>query len=134
MCLPPHVLYCIDGEFEKILTKLRLRIKDNNNHLYRVSFVDFYFAFPTNFRVVFLPHTNTVILLEKYYCGTWLSSFYIKSFNIIIVPGWPNNNNMEIKIRKSLEIATKFVTKSLCTFFCASKSLKTSQLINKIKA
>ena len=78
MCLPPHVLYCIDGEFEKILTKLRLRIKDNNNHLYRVSFVDFYFAFPTNFRVVFLPHTNTVILLEKYCCGTWLSSFYRK--------------------------------------------------------
>lgn len=37
LCLPSHVLYCIDGEFEKILTKLRLRIKDNNNHLYRVS-------------------------------------------------------------------------------------------------
>ena len=89
LCLPPHVLYCIDGEFEKILTKLRLRIKDNNNHLYRVSFVDFYFALPTNFRVVFLPHTNTVILLEKYCCGTWLSSFYIKSFYIITVPGWP---------------------------------------------
>ena len=37
---------CIEGEFEKILTKLRLSIKDNNNYLYRVSFVDFYFAFP----------------------------------------------------------------------------------------
>lgn len=83
-----HLMY-IDGEFEKILTKLRLRIKDNNNYLYRVSFVDFYFAFPTNFRVVFLPHTNTVILLEKYCCGTWLKSFYIKSFYIITVPGWP---------------------------------------------
>ena len=60
-----------------------------NLRKYRVSFVDFYFAFPTNFRVVFLPHTNTVILLEKYCCGTWLSSFYIKSFYIITVPGWP---------------------------------------------
>lgn len=89
MCLPPYVLYCIDVEFEKILTKLRLRIKDNNNYLYSVSFVDFYFAFPTNFRVVFLPHTNTVILLEKFCCDTWLSSFYIKNFYTIIVPGWP---------------------------------------------
>ena len=28
-----------------------------------------------------------MILLEKYDCGTWLSSFCIKSFNIITVPG-----------------------------------------------
>ena len=35
----------------------------------RVSFIDFYLVFPTNFRIVFLPHTNTVILLEPY-CGT----------------------------------------------------------------
>ena len=27
----------------------------------RVSFIDFYLVFPTNFRIVFLPHTNTVI-------------------------------------------------------------------------
>ena len=45
-----------------------------------------------------------------------------------------NNNNMEIEISKSLEIATKFDTKTLCTFFSASKSIKTLQLINKIKA
>ena len=35
----------------------------------RVSFIDLYWLFPTNFRMVFLPHTNTVILLEPY-CGT----------------------------------------------------------------
>ena len=35
----------------------------------RVSFVDLYVVFPINFRIVFLPHTNTVILLELY-CGT----------------------------------------------------------------
>ena len=36
----------------------------------RVSFIDLYLVFPTNFRIVFLPHTNTVILLEPYclYC------------------------------------------------------------------
>ena len=35
----------------------------------RVSFIDLYLVFPINFRMVFLPHTNTVILLEPY-CGT----------------------------------------------------------------
>ena len=35
----------------------------------RVSFIDLYLIFPTNFRIVFLPHTNTLILLEPY-CGT----------------------------------------------------------------
>ena len=35
----------------------------------RVSFIDLYLVFPTNFRILFLPHTNTVILLEPY-CGT----------------------------------------------------------------
>ena len=32
-------------------------------------FIDLYLVFPTNFRIVFLPYTNTVILLEPY-CGT----------------------------------------------------------------
>ena len=36
---------------------------------YRVSFIDLYLVFPRNFRMIFLPHTNTVILLEPY-CGT----------------------------------------------------------------
>ena len=35
----------------------------------RVSFIDLYLVFTTNFRIVFLPLTNTVILLEVY-CGT----------------------------------------------------------------
>ena len=35
----------------------------------RVSFIDLYLVFPRNFRMIFLPHTNTVILLERY-CGT----------------------------------------------------------------
>ena len=35
----------------------------------RVSFIDLYLVFPTNLRTVFLPHTNTVNLLEPY-CGT----------------------------------------------------------------
>ena len=35
----------------------------------RVSFVGLYLVFPRNFRIIFLPHTNTVILLD-WYCGT----------------------------------------------------------------
>ena len=35
----------------------------------RVSFIDVYLVFPRNFRIAFLPHTNTVILMEPY-CGT----------------------------------------------------------------
>ena len=34
----------------------------------RVSFIDLYLVFPRNFKIVFLPHTNTVNLLEPY-CG-----------------------------------------------------------------
>ena len=34
----------------------------------RVSFIDLKLVFPTNFRVVFLSHANTVISLEPY-CG-----------------------------------------------------------------
>ena len=33
----------------------------------RVSFIDLYIVFPRNFRIVFLPYTNTVILLEPYF-------------------------------------------------------------------
>ena len=35
----------------------------------RVSFIDLYLVFRRNFRIVLLPHTNTVIFLEPY-CGT----------------------------------------------------------------
>ena len=33
-----------------------------------LSCTDHYLVFPTNFRIIFLPHTKTVILLEPY-CG-----------------------------------------------------------------
>ena len=46
----------------------------------RVSFIYSYFVFPTNFRIVFLLHSNHVILLEKWHCGIWLSPFYIKTW------------------------------------------------------
>ena len=58
----------MEGEFEQIITKIRLSIKATTAN-FRVSFIDLYFVFPSNFRMVFLPHTNTVILLEPY-CGT----------------------------------------------------------------
>ena len=29
-CLLPCVLYCMEGEFEQVITKIRLNIKDNN--------------------------------------------------------------------------------------------------------
>ena len=32
-CLLPCVLYCMEGEFEEIITKIRLSFKDNNNYL-----------------------------------------------------------------------------------------------------
>ena len=44
----------------------------------RVSFIDLYLVFPRNFRKVFLPHTNTVILLEPY-CGTITELGYLWS-------------------------------------------------------
>ena len=34
--------------------------------LSRVSFTDLFSIFPKNVRIVFLPHTNTVVLLERY--------------------------------------------------------------------
>ena len=50
-------------EFEQVIMKHRLIIKDNKTNC-RVSFIDFYSVFPTNFRAVFLPHTNTVIFMK----------------------------------------------------------------------
>ena len=35
----------------------------------RVTFINVNLVFPTNFRIIFSPHTNTVIWLEPY-CGT----------------------------------------------------------------
>ena len=52
------IINCTYSEFEQIITKLRWS-----------SFIDLHLVFPTNFRIVFLPLTNTVNLLEPY-CGT----------------------------------------------------------------
>ena len=52
----------------QIITKLRWSIRTTTINC-RVSFIDLYLVFPRNFRMIFLPHTNTVILQEPY-CGT----------------------------------------------------------------
>ena len=54
----------MEGEFEQIITKIRLSIKTTTANC-RVSFIDLYLVFPTNFRIVFLFLTNTAILLER---------------------------------------------------------------------
>ena len=51
----------LSGKFDWVL-----RTKTTN---YRVSFIDLNLVFPTNFRIIFLPHTNTVTWLEPS-CGT----------------------------------------------------------------
>ena len=60
----------------------------------RVSFIDLYLVFPRNFRMVFLPNTNTVILLEPY-CGT------------ITDPGLPVHNVLPVLNFYSDEIFLK---------------------------
>ena len=52
----------------------------------RVSFLDLYLVFPRNFRIVFLPHTNTVIVLERY-CGTISQSLGYLWINKVIKRG-----------------------------------------------
>ena len=49
----------------------------------RVRFIDLYLVFPTNFRIVFLAHTNTVILLEPY-CVTITEP----GLPVLILHGW----------------------------------------------
>ena len=51
-----------------IILTWALRTKTTNS---RVRFIDLYMylVFPKKFKIVFLPHTNTVILLGPY-CGT----------------------------------------------------------------
>ena len=75
---------CISSEFEQIIRKLCWNNKENNltttTTNCRVSFTDLYLVFPTNFRIVVLPRTNTLILLEPYcvvlslnLCYLWLN-------------------------------------------------------------
>ena len=51
-CLLPCVLYCMGDEFEQIITKLRWALRTTTINC-RVSFIDFYLVYPTNFRIVF---------------------------------------------------------------------------------
>ena len=37
--------------------------------------MDLYLVFPTNFRIVFLPHINTLILLEQSLGYQWFTQF-----------------------------------------------------------
>ena len=52
-------------------------------------FIDLYLVFPTNFRIVFLPYTNTVILQEPYY-------------GIITEQGHPTAIFGKISVRKTI--------------------------------
>ena len=42
----------------------------------RISFIDLYLVFPTNFRIVFLPHITTLILLEQSLGYQWFTQFF----------------------------------------------------------
>ena len=53
----------------------------------RVSFIDLNLVFPTNFRIVFLPYTNTVNLLEQH-CGT------ITEPGLPVIVPWKSNSRL----------------------------------------
>ena len=71
-CLLPCVSYCMELKLSMLSwTVWALRTTTTNC---RVSFIDLYLVFPTKFRIVFLPHKNTVIWLELlwYYHKVWV--------------------------------------------------------------
>ena len=77
-CLLPCILLLyINRSFSLVYTKGNLnKLSRNFVRALRttttncgVSFIDVYLVFPRNFGIAFLPHTNTVILLQPY-CGT----------------------------------------------------------------
>ena len=100
--------FCISSATFYIITVYRVNLNKLSRNFvgairttttnFRVSFIDLYLEFLTNFRIVFLPHTNTVILLEPY-CGTitepglpvwwqtflgcWLFPFHIRFWLLI---------------------------------------------------
>ena len=63
LCIISLYVRCIN--LSKLSRKFvrELRITTTNC---KVSFIDLYLVFPTTFRIVFLLHTTTVILLEPY--------------------------------------------------------------------
>ena len=76
----------------------------------RVSFIDLYLVFPTNFRIVFLPHKNNVILLEPY-SGT------------ITEPGLPVQRLRELFHDNYVQISMRNVAYGVCRqlFICLQK-------------
>ena len=65
-CLKSFSLIFIEFVFQWFHFSLR-REKKHRAVICRVSFIDFYLVFPRNVRIVFLTHTNTVILLKPYF-------------------------------------------------------------------
>ena len=76
----------------------------------RESFIDLYLVFPTNFNIVFLPHTNNVILLEPY-SGT------------ITEPGLPVQRLRELFHDNYVQISMRNVAYGVCRqlFICLQK-------------
>ena len=77
----------------------------------RVSLIDLYLVFPTTFRIVFLPHTNTVILL-KLYRGT------------VTEPGWPVVFIMNLKMPLK-KISLSAYSKAISHYFGFNRPIET---------
>ena len=72
----------------------------------RVSFIDLYLVFRRNFRIVFLPHSNTVILLEPY-CGTTFQSISLCSCQRIIIQMHIRGQMAEKWLKKAINMKTE---------------------------
>ena len=62
-CLLPCIIIVYRVNLNKLPRNLVVVLRTTTTNC-RVSFIDLYLVFPRNFRIVFLPHTNTVILLK----------------------------------------------------------------------
>ena len=62
----------------------------------RVSFINLYLVFPKNFRIVFLPHASTVILLEPY-CGITCSITTLDGLKAFVLSSFPRAANLDIR-------------------------------------
>ena len=75
-CLLPCIIIIVyRGNLNKLSRSFVGVIRTTTTNC-RVCFIDFYLVFPTNFWIVFLPHTNTVILLKRvlwYYHRAWVT-------------------------------------------------------------
>ena len=100
----------------------------------RVSFIVLYVVFPNNFRILILPDTNTVILLEPY-CGTVTEPGYLwlqVRFKYTLVPsvkpiirGLVQDHSsgvdfLFLEIRESLDYSAMSCSSSFVNYFCSS--------------